>query len=97
MALPNEGVLDYWNSRLLSQPDLAHSALDMLALPASSSECERVFSSARLLVMAGRNRLNPGIIEMNKCLNFEGLVCKRGGTGASEEPTLYGQGMCTGV
>jgi hypothetical protein len=29
--LSNEDVLDYWNSRLLSQPDLAHFALDMLA------------------------------------------------------------------
>jgi hypothetical protein len=66
--LSNEGVLDFWNSRLLSQPDLAHFALDMLALPASSSECERVFSSAKLLISPSRNRINPDIIEMNECL-----------------------------
>jgi len=63
-----EEVLDYWNSRLLSQPDLARFALDMLALPASSSECERVFSSAKLLISPSRNRVNPDIVEMNECL-----------------------------
>jgi hypothetical protein len=66
--LSNEDVLDYWNSRLLSQPDVAHFALDMLALPASSAECERVFSSAKLLITSVRNRLNPDIVDMNECL-----------------------------
>ena len=60
--------LDYWNSRILSQPDLARFALDMLALPASSAECERAFSSAKLLITASRNRLHPDIIEANECL-----------------------------
>ena len=41
--LSNEEVLDYWNSRVLSLPDLAHFAFDMLALPASSSECEHAY------------------------------------------------------
>ena len=46
--------LDYWNSRMASQPDLACFAFDMLALslPATSAECERVFSSAKLLITA---------------------------------------------
>ena len=39
--------LDYWNSRIFSQPDLARFTLDMLALPASSAECEQAFSSAK--------------------------------------------------
>ena len=60
--------MDYWNARILSQPDLARFALDMLAIPVSSSECERVFSSAKLLITASRNRLHPDIIEANKCL-----------------------------
>ena len=51
--------LDYWNSRVILQPDLARFALDMLALPATSAECERVFSSAKLLITAARNRLHP--------------------------------------
>ena len=64
----NEDLLEYWNSRILSQPDLAHFALDMLALPVSSAECERIFSSAKLLITASRNRLKPDIIEANECL-----------------------------
>jgi hAT family C-terminal dimerisation region len=63
-----EDLLDYWNSRLLSRPDLARFALDMLAIPATSAECERVFSSAKLLVTASRNRLLPDVIEANECL-----------------------------
>jgi hypothetical protein len=60
--------LDYWNARISSQPDLARFAIDMLALPVSSTECERVFSSAKLLITASRNRLRPDIIEANECL-----------------------------
>jgi hypothetical protein len=40
----------------------------MLTLPALSAECERVFSSAKLLITASRNRLYPDIIEANECL-----------------------------
>jgi hypothetical protein len=40
----------------------------MLAIPAMSSECERVFSSAKLLLTDRRNRLNPDAIEANECL-----------------------------
>jgi len=81
--LSNEEVLDYWNSRFLSQPDLAHFALDMLALPASSAECERVFSSAKLLITSIRNRLNPDIVEMNECL--KSWFAKEGQKPAEEE------------
>jgi hAT family C-terminal dimerisation region len=40
----------------------------MLALPVSSAECERVFSSAKLLITDRRSRLKPDIIEANECL-----------------------------
>ena len=40
----------------------------MLALPVSSAECERIFSSAKLLITTSRNRLNLDIIEANECL-----------------------------
>jgi len=40
----------------------------MLALPVSSAECERIFSSAKLLITASRNRLHPNTIEANECL-----------------------------
>jgi hypothetical protein len=74
-----EDTLDYWNSRLLSQPDLARFALDMLAIPLSSSECERIFSSAKLLITPSRNRLLPDVIEANECLrNWFGTPEKAG-------------------
>lgn len=64
----DEALLEYWNSRIASQPDLAHFALDMLALPISSAECERIFSSAKLLITPSRSRLKSDIIEANECL-----------------------------
>jgi len=60
--------LAYWNSLYLSQPDLARFALDMLAIPLMSAECERVFSSAKHLITDSRNRLKADIIEANECL-----------------------------
>jgi hAT family C-terminal dimerisation region len=63
-----EESLDYWDSRLVSRLDLARFALDMLAIPASSAECERIFSSAKILITASWNRLHPDVIEANECL-----------------------------
>lgn len=63
-----EDALKYWNARVTSQPDLARFALDMLAIPMMSAECERVFSSAKHLITDARNRLRPDIIEANECL-----------------------------
>ena len=40
----------------------------MLAIPAMSAECKRVFSSVRHLITDARNRLDPDIIEANECL-----------------------------
>ena len=60
--------LEFWNFRIRSEPDLARFALDMLAIPVSSSECERIFSSAKLLITSSRNRLRSDIIEANECL-----------------------------
>src|SRR5271154_1051598 len=61
-------ALEFWNARYSTQPDLARFALDMLAIPMMSAECERVFSSAKHLLTDARNRLNPDIIEANECL-----------------------------
>jgi hypothetical protein len=61
-------ALEFWNTRYSTQPDLARFALDMLAIPMMSAECERVFSSAKHLLTDTRNHLNPDIIEANECL-----------------------------
>jgi len=63
-----EDDLAYWNARYTTQPDLARFALDMLSIPMMSAECERVFSSAKLLISDTRNRLSVDIIEANECL-----------------------------
>lgn len=60
--------LEFWNARYKTQPDLARFALDMLAIPMMSAECERVFSSAKYLITDSRNRLNPDTIEASECL-----------------------------
>jgi hypothetical protein len=43
-------------------------ALDMLLIPAILSDCERVFSQAKLLITGQRHRLKPDIIEATQCL-----------------------------
>ncbi|XP_044715184.1 uncharacterized protein HRG_11161 [Hirsutella rhossiliensis] len=43
-------VIKYWNDRYHTQPDLARMALDVLAVPPMSDECERLFSSAKILL-----------------------------------------------
>ncbi|KAG4427227.1 hypothetical protein IFR05_017290, partial [Cadophora sp. M221] len=41
----NTNPLEYWKKREAQWPQLAAMAFDFLAVPAMSSECERVFSS----------------------------------------------------
>ncbi|KAJ6785140.1 hypothetical protein PWT90_08160 [Aphanocladium album] len=60
--------IHYWNERYCTQPDLAQMALDVLAVPAMSDECERLFSSAKLLLSDRRSRLGIDMIEASECL-----------------------------
>jgi len=60
--------IQYWQERYNTQPDLARMALDALAVPAMSDECERLFSSAKLLLNDRRSRLKMDIIESSECL-----------------------------
>jgi hypothetical protein len=43
-------------------------ALDALAVPPMSDDCERLFSSAKLLLNDRRSRLQMDIIEASECL-----------------------------
>ena len=61
-------VLQYWQDRYESQPDLARFALDILAVPPMSDECERLFSSCKILLEDRRSRLQMDIIEANEVL-----------------------------
>ena len=44
--------------------------LDMVSIPAMSSECERVFSQAKLLITGQRHALKPDVIEATQCLRM---------------------------
>jgi len=61
-------LIQYWNERYHSQTDLARMALDILAVPPMSDDCERLFSSAKLLLTDRRSRLQMDIIEASECL-----------------------------
>ena len=60
--------VQYWNDRYHTQRDLAQMALDVLAVTAMSDECERLFSSAKILLSDRRCRLKMDIIEASECL-----------------------------
>jgi hypothetical protein len=44
------------------------NSFDLLSIPLMSVECERVFSSAKLLVTERRSRLKDDLIEACTCL-----------------------------
>lgn len=63
-----DNLLQYWQLQEAHYPDLAKMAYDMHSIPAMSAECERVFSSTKLLISDRRARLGDNIIEASECL-----------------------------
>jgi len=61
-------LIYWWRDQEPSFPLLAKLAYSILSIPAMSAECERVFSSSKLLVTPTRNRLSPQAIEASECL-----------------------------
>ena len=57
----------FWARYERCYPSLARMAFDILSIPAMSAECERVFSSAKLLITDRRGRLKEDIIEASEC------------------------------
>jgi hypothetical protein len=49
-------------------PTLAGMAYDLFAMPAMNAECDRAFSSAKLLISEQRYRLKSDIIKADLCL-----------------------------
>lgn len=62
-------VVAWWESCGIADDPISQMAWDMITIPAMSSECERVFSSAGRLVTPLCNRLKEDIIEAFECLN----------------------------
>ena len=56
--------------RVKATARLAQMGLDMVSIPAMSSECERVFSQAKLLITGQRHALKPDVIEATQCLRM---------------------------
>jgi hypothetical protein len=61
-------VLEYWRSREAVWPQLATMAYDFLAIPAMSSECERIFSSYAKLTTKESSRLSGKMLWYLICL-----------------------------
>ncbi|TKA52632.1 hypothetical protein B0A49_13533, partial [Cryomyces minteri] len=70
----DDDPLRYWlrQARKVQNPypTLTRMAIDLLCMPAMSSECERIFSQAGKAVTAERNRLSAATIEANECQKF---------------------------
>ena len=62
-AEDNQSVLQYWSARSTKYPILSKLAKKFLAIPASSSGVERIFSIAGSLARARRARLQPKTLE----------------------------------
>jgi len=58
----------FWASYEAQYPSLARMAFDVLSIPAMSSECERMFSSTKILLSDRRARMKEDIIEASECL-----------------------------
>jgi hypothetical protein len=61
-------IIQWWQDHASTYPRLFQMACDILSIPAMSAECERVFSSAKLMLPDTRNRLKEDIIEASECL-----------------------------
>ena len=66
-AKKEEDTLDWWKNHSEVIPILSKLARRFLAIPASSSKSERVFSSGTNFVTAKRSNLNPEKVEDLKC------------------------------
>ena len=63
-----DNLLHYWQFQEANYPDLAKMVYDMHSIPAMSAECERVFSSTKLLITDRRALMRDDIMEASECL-----------------------------
>ncbi|KAG7404258.1 hypothetical protein Forpe1208_v015706 [Fusarium oxysporum f. sp. rapae] len=60
--------VEYWVLKRFEYPRLSRMALDVMTVPAMSSECERLFSATGLMVTPLRNRLDAGTVGLIQTL-----------------------------
>jgi hypothetical protein len=58
-----QGVMEYWRSREYIWPNLTRMAVNFLAIPAMSSECERVFLSCAKETTPESSRLSGRMLK----------------------------------
>lgn len=61
---------EWWRQREKDFPRLARMAFDLLSIPATACECERIFSLAKLFVGTQRHSLQDVTMEMLLCVKF---------------------------
>ena len=64
------GPIAWWSDQYNVHSELRQLALDLLAIPATSAEVERVFSSAKQLLKLRRNRMREDTIEMLELMKY---------------------------
>jgi hypothetical protein len=63
-----DDVIQWWLDHRRMFPYLCQLALDIWAIPAMASECERTFSSAKLLLTTLRNNMDVSLAEQLQCI-----------------------------
>lgn len=63
-----DDIIGWWRDHQTTYPKLAQMAFDLIAVPAMSAECERVFSQAKLTVSHQRSRLLETTVDAIQCL-----------------------------
>jgi len=64
----DQGVMEYWRAHEYVRPNLTRMAFDFLAIPAMSSECERIFSSCIKETTPESSRLSGPMLWHQECL-----------------------------
>jgi hypothetical protein len=65
-AVNVDEIIAWRTSGYYTPPDLARFALDILAVPPKSDQCERLLGGASILLQNRHQRLQIGYIEANK-------------------------------
>jgi hypothetical protein len=61
-------VIQWWIDHQAAFPTLSRLALDIFAIPAMATDCERAFSLAKLSLTSQRQRMSPDTLEALQCL-----------------------------
>lgn len=65
-----DNPLQWWGLNRTKYPCLSRMAMDILSIPLMSAECERVFSSTKMMVTGHRNAVKEDIVEACTVLRY---------------------------